>query len=735
MKVSFHLCLFEDVLNFMMVCKKAKDTIKSLKVNPFFGNTPSLQQFIKHFKVETIECNVVGYFSPSLYEDVKCIRSPLWDNLKEEDEEIAKKFYQKLHEDHNKVNDFFIKEAIQFTNLQKIEGAIELLLKFFETYTQKGEMMYVNFPKRVKILTSKGYAITFNEEFLNQMKQLLTYIPNNGLTDIDVIVYNSPLDEDNDLLKELLQSQRVNYHYRVVSPNQTTSYEDYGYVNGDRFNNIFEKSYTTSCIIRHLSYDKEAPTWNIPKCITNVEMGGSVFFGIIMGTGFKSFNATVGTLQELSIKEIKNLNIPLPFNNLVKIKVEKSSNCRFILNSQKLEHISLRDVTDCLFVNSIDSVKEIIISKANNCVLPYVSFENRSIHIEDSNYLYFGEKNINVFNYTENEEEEEEGEGEGDIGNDEVTNVIREDQKIVENVQSPLKFMGIELNDFNKLITDCLIYPSDVDLKTLLTKSTIFKMRAFHPQTRRVKVDGNVIQRVIPQGEDGADLVVSSKFYVENDDLMVVDPKNPKNPIPAIIRYFEVEVQNYCIISIGLVDSRRYEFEEDRHVGWDKGSIGFHADDGCLFIGHGTNPIENYGKAYGGKNGEKNIVGCGYNAITQEIFYTVNGTKLEPLKINFQNISAAIGLTEFDPITINYGDSPFVFDYYAEMEKYKQQYEPELDDLEQDLDNVKKDLDNIKKELDNTEKELDNTEKKLDNTEKELDDSKQEKNKKWCVIV
>ncbi|KAL7722285.1 B30.2/SPRY domain-containing protein [Entamoeba marina] len=539
-------------------------------------------------------------------------------------------------------------------------------------------MMYVNFPKRVKILTSKGYAITFNEEFLNQMKQLLTYIPNNGLTDIDVIVYNSPLDEDNDLLKELLQSQRVNYHYRVVSPNQTTSYEDClccyngcalidGYVNGDRFNNIFEKSYTTSCIIRHLSYDKEAPTWNIPKCITNVEMGGSVFFGIIMGTGFKSFNATY--------KRNKNLNIPLPFNNLVKIKVEKSSNCRFILNSQKLEHISLRDVNDCLFVNSIDSVKEIIISKVNNCVLPYVSFENRSIHIEDSNYLYFGEKNINVFNYTENEEEEEE---EGDIGNDEVTNVIKEDQKIVENVQSPLKFMGIELNDFNKLITDCLIYPSDVDLKTLLTKSTIFKMRAFHPQTRRVKVDGNVIQRVIPQGEDGADLVVSSKFYVENDDLMVVDPKNPKNPIPAIIRYFEVEVQNYCIISIGLVDSRRYEFEEDRHVGWDKGSIGFHADDGCLFIGHGTNQL---------KIMEKLMV----ERMEKRIF-------------------------------------PFVFDYYAEMEKYKQQYEPELDDLEQDLDNVKKDLDNIKKELDDTEKEL-------DDTEKELDDSKQEKNKKWCVIV
>ncbi|KAL7721229.1 B30.2/SPRY domain-containing protein [Entamoeba marina] len=666
MNVSLHFYSFEDVFNFIMVCKKAEDTIKSLKVNPFFGNHPSLQKFMKHFKVETIDCCLNPYFLPSFYEDVKCIRSPLWNDLKDEDKEFAKTILPKItvlkiycmhiYNDHDRINDFFIKEAIHFTNLQKIEGAIELLLEFFENYTQKGEMMYVNFPKRIKIETTKGYEITFDINFLNQMKQLLSYIPNNGLTTIDVIVYANPQEKDKDLLIELLKTQRVNYHYVVIKPNQTSSYEDCfccengnalvdSYVNGNKFNDIFEKSYTTTCVIRNLDYDKEAPIWNVPECISNIEI-----YGISRHQKEMIFNADISMIQELSLKEGTYVNFLSTLTNLVKIKVEKSNNCRFILNSPKLQHISLREVNDCSFINSIDSVKEIIISKVTNCILPFISLKNRSIHIEDSSDLCFGEKKINMFD----------------------DNYEEKDQKLVENVRSPLDFLGIGLNDFNKLIKDCLIYPSEVDLKTLLTNSPIFKMRSFHPQTRRVKVEGNIIQRVIPQGEDGIDLVVSSKFYTDNDNLMVDGPNNYESPIPAIIRYFEVEVQNSCFISIGFIDSNKYEFEEDMHVGWDKGSIGYHSDDGSLFNEDGTNPIQNYGKAYGGKNGEKNIVGCGYNTQTKEVFYTINGTKLQPIKINFENISAAIGLSEFDSITINYGDSPFIFNYCDEMKKYTQ---------------------------------------------------------------
>ncbi|KAL7715276.1 B30.2/SPRY domain-containing protein [Entamoeba marina] len=472
-----------------------------------------------------------------------------------------------------------------------------------------------------------------------------------------LLFIKNPSENNKDLLKELLQSQRVHYHYRVISSNQTTSYEDClccdngkvlvdGHVNGDRFNDVLEKSYTTTCVIQNFIDGETVPIWNVPECISKIEINGVRYAGLFR---FKTFNSNVNMIQELSLKEVGNVNFPFPFTNLVKIKVEKSSNCRFILNSKKLEYISLRDVHNCLFVNSIDSVKEIVISKLTNCVLPFISFENCLIHIEDSSDLCFGKKKIDVFN---------------GYGYD----TEKEDQEIVENIQSPLEFMGIELTDFNKLIADCLIYPSEVNLKTLLTKSSIFKMRAFQPQTRRVKVDGNVIQRICYQGEKCVDLVVSSKFYVKNDGLMVVNPKNPESPIPATIRYFEVTVQNYCLISIGLVDSNRYYFHENRQVGWDIYSIGYHSDDGALFIESNTISVQKYGKAYGEKNGEKNVVGCGYNTITKEVFYTINGTKLQPIKVSYENMSAAIGLSKFDSVTINYGDNPFVFDHYSEME-------------------------------------------------------------------
>ncbi|KAL7718377.1 B30.2/SPRY domain-containing protein [Entamoeba marina] len=747
MKISFHLQTFENVLNFLLTCKNAKNAIKSLKINPFFGNRPSLEKFMKHFKVETITCDIHGYFSPILYENVKYIRDPTWENFKEEDEEIVKELLPKItvldldysinNSDSNRVKEFFIKEAIQFTNLQKVEGAIEYIVKFFENYTQKGEMMYVNFPKRIIINESMGYSITFNKGFLNQMKQLLPYIPNNGLTTIDVIVYENPPEKDKDLLKELLQFQRVNYYYEVVTPNQTISYENClycengnalvdRYVNGDRFNNIFEKSYTTTCVIRNLEDSKEAPVWNVPKCISNIEIYGSKPSRF---TTIKLFNSDISMIRELLLKDVRNVNFPSTLFNLVKIKVEKSSYCVFNLKSPKLEYISLSNVKNCSFTNSINTVKEIVISKVNNCFLPFVSFENRSIHIEDSNNLYFCEKEINFLsaierknvgdnddddnsdneddNNSDNEkeddsveedsvEEEDDDDSEEDDDDDseddseeddddskdnEIINLIEEDQEIIGAVRSPLEFMGIGLNDFNQLTTNCLIYPSEVDLKTLLKNSSIFKMRTFHPQTSRVKVEGNTIKRIIHQGEDGVDLVVSSKFYVKNDNLMTVNPNDPECPIPSIIRYFEIETQNYCFISIGLIDSTIYEFEEDNQVGWEIGSIGYHSDDGALFNENGTLPIENYGKAYGRKNGEKNVVGCGYNIVTNEVFFTVNGTKLQPQKIYYDNISAAIGLAEFDLITINYGDSPFVFDYYGEIEKCRQELYSKLDYL------------------------------------------------------
>jgi len=69
--------------------------------------------------------------------------------------------------------------------------------------------------------------------------------------------------------------------------------------------------------------------------------------------------------------------------------------------------------------------------------------------------------------------------------------------------------------------------------------------------------------------------------------------------------YFEIEIVDpgsNCYIAIGLA---RKDYPKDRHPGWNKGSIAFHADDGKVFMGSGT------GDPFGPRCYKGDIMGCG----------------------------------------------------------------------------------------------------------------------------
>jgi Ran-binding protein 9/10 len=57
--------------------------------------------------------------------------------------------------------------------------------------------------------------------------------------------------------------------------------------------------------------------------------------------------------------------------------------------------------------------------------------------------------------------------------------------------------------------------------------------------------------------------------------------------------------------------------------GWDYLSTGYHGDDGKLYYSD-----SHRGKIYGPKYSTGDIVGCGINFITKEIFFTKNGRNL-----------------------------------------------------------------------------------------------------------
>nr|XP_011444076.2 SPRY domain-containing protein 3 [Crassostrea gigas] len=69
--------------------------------------------------------------------------------------------------------------------------------------------------------------------------------------------------------------------------------------------------------------------------------------------------------------------------------------------------------------------------------------------------------------------------------------------------------------------------------------------------------------------------------------------------------YFEIEIVDpgeNCYIAIGIA---RRNYPKNRHPGWNKGSVAYHADDGKIFVGSGV------GEQFGPRCHKGDIMGCG----------------------------------------------------------------------------------------------------------------------------
>uniref|UniRef100_A0A674BAU1 SPRY domain containing 3 n=1 Tax=Salmo trutta TaxID=8032 RepID=A0A674BAU1_SALTR len=76
-------------------------------------------------------------------------------------------------------------------------------------------------------------------------------------------------------------------------------------------------------------------------------------------------------------------------------------------------------------------------------------------------------------------------------------------------------------------------------------------------------------------------------------------------PLNTRCHYYELEITDAgekCYIALGLA---RRNYPKNRHPGWSKGSIAYHADDGKLFQGSGV------GDAFGPRCFEGDVMGCG----------------------------------------------------------------------------------------------------------------------------
>ena len=137
-------------------------------------------------------------------------------------------------------------------------------------------------------------------------------------------------------------------------------------------------------------------------------------------------------------------------------------------------------------------------------------------------------------------------------------------------------------------------------------------------------------------------------------------------PIPISIElyYFEIKVLSTGSkghIYIGLTTSGT---DLSRAPGWDRGTYGYHGDDGKKFA------AQSLGTPYGPIFRQNDVIGCCVNFGNQSCFYTING---KSLGIAFKNIplnplfpTVGVG-SKNEKVEVNFGQSPFVYDIKLEM--------------------------------------------------------------------
>ncbi|XP_067382124.1 SPRY domain-containing protein 3 isoform X5 [Channa argus] len=95
------------------------------------------------------------------------------------------------------------------------------------------------------------------------------------------------------------------------------------------------------------------------------------------------------------------------------------------------------------------------------------------------------------------------------------------------------------------------------------------------------------------------------EYVGKGKSIVDVGLAQARQPLTTRCHYYEVEIVDAgekCYIALGLA---RRDYPRNRHPGWSRGSVAYHADDGKIFHGSGV------GDAFGPRCFKGDIMGCG----------------------------------------------------------------------------------------------------------------------------
>ncbi|ELP92876.1 hypothetical protein EIN_508770 [Entamoeba invadens IP1] len=664
MKVVMGLFTKGDLFNFLQISHKCLSTLQALKVNPIVTNEPSLLWFTKHFTPDTMDLGFLDYNNVDLFYICNQVRNVNFCQLFKTglmDEDFARNVFPKVtrmvlfklnewDEDmelYKNTAQFIIKNAKYFTSLYYLQTDLDYLIEFLEIYTENGKEMYQRLPQLIHVNSENSFNIQLDNNMITKLEKLESLIPDNQRSDIYIEVSRHPTDE-----KVLNTFRKMKYVYFVCTDAMCEKWKNNfkcdggevfveGSSMGANVNEVIERAYATKVSFLY-SNKKQEERWMIPKCVNTLVVSTAGFVNEDLERSLKldidfscicslricncnnvEFDNEFKVMEEMSIEDscIITFNEECHMKKLLMFYMWNSNNIKFLNKNVALQKVSIFSSSQIEFSEEIEELQTLVVVKSQNIKFLEINLNGK----------------VATFNQSEG-----------------------------------ITFNGIDCDEYFQKYSDIQNEentPNIVEFPIQMKEENEWKMHKFISTSQRVVIQGNEIVRRKEVSDEEYDVLLSLDFFnksTSDNKMRYIDLQQP-NTINSIekVAYFEIAVTGFSWCSVGLLDTNECEEYRDSQIGWLEGSIGFHSDDGTIYIGTGTGDFET-NIQYGEKAGETNIIGVGVEKITENnrntVFFTCNGNIVFQTHFDANHIDAAIGLNIFNKITINYGETPFKFD-------------------------------------------------------------------------
>ncbi|KAL7711859.1 B30.2/SPRY domain-containing protein [Entamoeba marina] len=653
--------------------KKCTDSIQALKVNPWLEGSREIELFLQHFQVETVNCH--NYPVQSIYfKDSYYIRNYAVSNKSIIDESSLSKI---TNLNLNTLsNTLLIPFANKLKSVKTLEGNCDDISSFLKKQIDKPRALI----KKI---------VLYLHDIFNNSFNVTNVVSMSGCDNINII-YNKDYP-DNVTVEKLSEFQQYsevgsrinsNLKHRLLTTNNSLIIETKNFQNQRNPFNEFSyaidkcyasaiKIYSDGCYGNRINNPKNE--WVIPQSILSasltfqneIHLHSAIKYLELLDLG-KCDNITTNhqiqvnhlTIHEelicfdqflcskITLKSLKKGVSKVCNHNVQEVVVISCYETQFMFDALNLKRLNVFHSNYCRFEFLLNIIEDVACFNCNN-----IWFASYFEHLRHITTDFCDEINIKTSPHIQ-----------PTLSRLNSKNIFIEGREELIQIKSIEPFLSCKTTRF--------IRTSNSQLQ----KESQFSFKLGNVNKTGVCVEKNIITNYKYSREKHflcCPIPFTTEKYTNfistHNGLVVCE-----NPT---IHYYEVTILptpkqylqmiNLYIISIGFLN--RTTYSSYAHVGWEKGSIGFHSDDGRMFHENG------HGKAFDDPFFDGDIIGCGFIPHEQKVFFTRNGSIVNNdfIKVVEKVYYPSIVFNTAYSVSVNFGETPFAFDLIEEMQHHQ----------------------------------------------------------------